>query len=95
MTKINYDIKTKRSTTEELTSAEIAAENAWNAGATDRKKEEVREERNCRLRATDWTQGADVPSATKSKWVSYRQSLRDVPTQSGFPTSVTWPTEPS
>ena len=27
-------------------------------------------------------------------WRTYRQSLRDVPAQSGFPTSVTWPVEP-
>ncbi len=28
-------------------------------------------------------------------WRTYRQALRDVPAQSGFPTNVTWPTEPS
>ena len=29
------------------------------------------------------------------EWRTYRQALRDVPQQSGFPSSVTWPTEPS
>lgn len=29
------------------------------------------------------------------EWRTYRQLLRDVPQQSGFPSSVTWPTEPS
>ncbi len=33
--------------------------------------------------------------SNKSKWTDYRQKLRDVPAQSGFPNSVTWPTEPS
>lgn len=28
-------------------------------------------------------------------WRTYRQSLRDLPAQSGFPNSITWPVEPS
>lgn len=28
-------------------------------------------------------------------WRTYRQSLRDVPAQAGFPDNITWPTEPS
>jgi len=28
-------------------------------------------------------------------WKTYRQALRDVPQQAGFPTSVTWPNEPT
>ena len=27
-------------------------------------------------------------------WLSYRVLLRDVPSQSGFPSSITWPTKP-
>ena len=38
--------------------------------------------------------GADVPNAIKSAWTSYRQALRDVPTQSD-PNNITWPTKPS
>jgi len=29
------------------------------------------------------------------EWRTYRQALRDLPLQTGFPNSVTWPTEPS
>ena len=29
------------------------------------------------------------------EWRTYRQALRDVPTQEGFPNTVTWPTKPS
>ena len=54
----------------------------------------VRDDRDRRLRETDWTQGADVPNAIKSAWTSYRQALRDVPTQSD-PNNITWPTKPS
>ena len=54
----------------------------------------VRDIRNSKLRETDWTQGADVPNAIKSAWTSYRQALRDVPTQSD-PDNITWPSKPS
>ena len=53
----------------------------------------IRRERNGRLERTDWTQNADVPTATKTKWQAYRQALRDVPSQSD-PFNITWPTEP-
>lgn len=67
---------------------------AWDAGANDRKAAEVRAERNAKLAATDWTQAADTPQATKDKYAPYRQALRDVPAQSGFPNTVVWPVQP-
>jgi len=74
--------------------AEWAAEQAaYVAGADTRKASEVREERNTKLAATDWTQIADS-TADKPTWASYRQALRDVPSQAGFPWTVTWPQEP-
>ena len=45
----------------------------------------VRTERDKRLSETDWTQGTDVPQSTKDKWADYRQTLRDMPQQVGFP----------
>ena len=64
----------------------------------------LRKERNSLLDQTDWTQHDDVPSETKTKWQTYRQQLRDLPS-SASPTldsdynlnfsSVTWPTEPT
>jgi hypothetical protein len=53
----------------------------------------IREQRNELLSQTDWTQLSD--SSVASTWTTYRQELRDVPAQEGFPYSVTWPTEPS
>ena len=57
----------------------------------------LREERNKKLAATDWTQFNDSPlsDSKKTEWSTYRQALRDITisTQSIF--SVTWPTEPS
>lgn len=55
---------------------------------------EVRAERKRRLSATDWTQLPDVPLATKKQWAMYRQALRDLPEQFGFPTEVVWPETP-
>ena len=53
---------------------------------------QVRAQRDELLAASDSMALADRITAD---WTTYRQALRDVPTQSGFPTSVTWPVEPS
>ena len=58
-----------------------------------RTAEEIREIRNKRLSASDWTQLSDSP-VDKQGWAIYRQSLRDVPNQLGFPANVTWPVKP-
>ena len=80
-------------TTEELAEYDIKKA-AWDAGANDRKAIEVRTERNTKLAATDWTQVSDVPQAIKDSYVTYRQALRDVTAQSGFPWTITWPDAP-
>ena len=54
----------------------------------------VRQQRNAILASTDWTQARDIPDETALKWQPYRQALRDLTAQAGFPTNVTWPTEP-
>ena len=53
----------------------------------------VRDDRTNRLSECDWTQLADAP-VDKTAWATYRQALRDVTTQEGFPWSVTWPVKP-
>lgn len=54
---------------------------------------QVRAQRNILLADCDWTQLADAP-VDSAVWAVYRQELRDVPAQSGFPTDVIWPTPP-
>lgn len=54
----------------------------------------VRDDRDFFISSTDWTQAPDVPQALKDKWAPYRQALRDVPQQPGFPTNVVWPVRP-
>lgn len=61
--------------------------------APKRAADAVRAERNARLAACDWTQIADAPVNSLS-WANYRQALRDIPEQEGFPFTVVWPTEP-
>lgn len=53
----------------------------------------VRAERNRKLSDCDWTQLPDAPVNTQS-WAAYRQELRDVTAQAGFPWNVTWPEQP-
>ena len=53
----------------------------------------VRNQRTEKLADCDWTQIADS-TADKATWATYRQALRDVPTQAGFPWTVTWPDVP-
>jgi len=49
-------------------------------------------ERDALLSASDVMALAD---RITDEWRTYRQTLRDVPSQSGFPSNITWPTEPS
>lgn len=53
----------------------------------------VRKDRDKKLTASDWTQVADAP-VDKAAWATYRQALRDITAQAGFPHEVTWPTNP-
>ena len=57
----------------------------------------VRGQRNALLAASDWTQLLDAQLETEGleAWTQYRQLLRDVTTQPGFPQNVTWPTAPA
>jgi len=56
----------------------------------------IRAERDRLLAASDWSQLADCPLDVEGKaaWLEYRQGLRDVPQQAGFPGAVEWPVEP-
>lgn len=69
-----------------LTEDEIDTRNAAQAAS-------VRAERNQKLADSDWTQLADS-TADKAAWATYRQALRDVTAQEGFPWAIIWPTQP-
>lgn len=56
---------------------------------------QIRIKRNKLLATCDWTQVNDIPVVTSQKWATYRQELRDVPQQSGYPYNVVWPVAPT
>lgn len=56
-------------------------------------QEVIRTERNRLLTQSDWTQLPDA-GTDSAAWATYRQALRDIPQQAGFPDRVTWPTKP-
>lgn len=62
----------------------------------ERHKTEARGRRGMLLFQSDWTQLADAPLSNeqKLKWTEYRQALRDIPQQEGFPQAIEWPTAP-
>lgn len=53
----------------------------------------MRKQRDEKLAECDWTQVADS-TVDKAAWATYRQALRDITTQEGFPWTITWPDAP-
>lgn len=83
--------------------SEVVETKIWRAYTAEEQAEidnqkaaDVRRQRNTKLTECDWTQLNDTPldNATKIQWTAYRQALRDVPSQAGFPHNVVWPTKP-
>jgi len=54
---------------------------------------QARSQRDALLSQSDWTQVPDAP-VDQQAWATYRQALRDLPQQAGFPTEITWPVKP-
>jgi len=75
----------------ETTAAENEA--AYRAAKDAEQAKAVRETRTQLLKDSDWTQIADS-TADKAAWATYRQALRDLTKQSGFPWDITWPDAP-
>ena len=53
----------------------------------------ARTQRDRLLSQSDWTMISDAP-VDQAAWVTYRQALRDVPLQTGFPENIVWPVAP-
>lgn len=67
------------------------------ASAIEQLATEARAKRDKLLAETDWTQVADAPidTATRTAMRVYRQQLRDITEQEGFPTDIVWPEMPT
>mgnify|MGYP000014653658 FL=1 len=71
-----------------MTEAERAVADAQQA-------ETARHARELKLRETDFSQLADAPAwVDRAAWAAYRQALRDLPQQTGFPWQIIWPEPP-
>lgn len=80
-------------TTEDgVTTTKAEHEAAYQARLDAEAAANVRSQRDQKLKETDWMGMSDVTMSTE--WATYRQALRDVPSQDGFPHTITWPTEP-
>ena len=75
----------------ETTAAEQEA--AYKAQKDAEQAKSIRSTRTEKLKDSDWTQIADS-TADKAAWATYRQALRDITAQAGFPWTVTWPDAP-
>lgn len=53
----------------------------------------IRSQRTDKLKDSDWTQVADAP-VDQAAWATYRQALRDITAQPGFPWDTQWPDAP-
>jgi hypothetical protein len=69
-----------------------AMEAQYTSEADTRKTKQVREKRDQLLKQTDWRASSDL--TLSDDWRVYRQALRDIPSQLGFPNDVVWPSEP-
>ena len=74
----------------ETTAAE--QEVAYKASKDAEQAKSVRATRDTKLSETDWRFRSDMTPS--QAWKDYCQALRDVPTQSGFPWTITWPDAP-
>lgn len=59
-------------------------------------EQEIQLQRNELLYKSDWTQIPNRPLTIEQQqsWAVYRQELRDITSQSGYPFNITWPTPP-
>jgi hypothetical protein len=78
--------------------AKTAAENeaAYKATKDAEQAKSVRTTRDTKLAECDWRviKAAETATTLDAAWATYRQALRDVTAQSGFPWTITWPDAP-
>jgi hypothetical protein len=62
-----------------------------------RKSVSARGERDKLLSECDWIviKAKETSTNVPAAWKTYRQELRDITTQEGFPNTITWPTKPN
>ena len=58
--------------------------------------ETARDQRDRLLTGSDWVtiRATDTGDPVPTEWLDYRQALRDITEQTGFPEQIEWPQEP-
>ena len=81
---------------EGVTVTKAEQEQAYTARKNEEAATAVRSERDKLLASCDWmaVRAFEAGSAVSTEWATYRQALRDVTAQAGFPNTITWPTQP-
>ena len=79
-----------------VTVTKVSQEEAYTATKNAEAATAARAERDKLIASCDWMaiKAFEAGSAVSAEWATYRQALRDVSAQAGFPNSVTWPTRP-
>ena len=74
----------------------VQAEAAYKAAKDAEQAKSVRASRDSKLAESDWRviKAVEMSTALPAEWATYRQALRDVTAQAGFPWTITWPDAP-
>jgi len=83
-------------TTKQYVTLEVNDDLVNEANTIEDNKKSIRSQRNTLLNQTDWALASDSPltNEQKTEATTYRQALRDLPTQEGFPNNA-FPTKPN
>jgi len=81
---------------EEIGPAPVPSEPTFNPTekALEQEAQQARAQRDRLLKESDFSVLPDAPVSDSQAWKDYRQALRDVPQQEGFPEEITWPAKP-
>lgn len=79
-----------------VTTTAAEQEVAYKASKDAEQAKSVRTTRDTKLAESDWRviKAAETATTLDAAWATYRQALRDVTAQSGFPWTITWPDAP-
>ena len=79
-----------------VTTTAAEQEVAYKAAKDIDQAKSVRSTRDTKLAECDWRviKAAETATTLDAAWATYRQALRDVTAQSGFPWTITWPDAP-
>ena len=88
---------TDRIATEDKPAQTAAEQEAFYKAVKDAEQSKnVRTSRDSKLAESDWRviKAVELSTAVPIEWAAYRQALRDITTQAGFPWTIDWPKQP-